>query len=44
MGYQSELNRMTKASYNLVESQDKAFKFDDKPYHHFKNVESYHLP
>lgn len=40
----NELNRETKASYNLLESQEKAFRFDDRSYHEVRNVESYHLP
>jgi hypothetical protein len=42
--YKTELNKETKASCNMLESQEKAFRFEDRSYHNVKNVDSYHLP
>lgn len=40
----NELNRETKASYNMLESQERAFRFADRSAHQVRNIESYHLP
>jgi hypothetical protein len=44
MDCRNELNRETKASFNLLESQEQGYRLDDQSYHHVRNVESYHLP
>lgn len=43
LDYKNERNRETKASYNMLESQEKAFRFEDRSKHEVKNIESYHL-
>jgi hypothetical protein len=44
LDWRNEHNRETKASFNMLESQERAFRFDDRSYHEVKNVESYHFP
>lgn len=34
----NDLNRETKASFNLLESQEQAYRPDDHSYHHLHNV------